>query len=240
MQNIKNALLAKEFIDKLANGINPIDGTEIPEDNILNNARIVRGLFFVSEVLRDEISSSYPPEQEYKPLPAIPVFTEEMREQLKPYEAGSFGTSITELINSQIPDGFVKLKKTTLNRWLLREGFLEKREAENGRGWKKFPTAAGEELGLSNQECFGSHGRYLALLFSPEAQQFIFDNVEALFSAQTMPRKPARAFQPWNEEEIERLKTLVAEGKKPSEIAKELERSRTAVRSRLALLGLLE
>lgn len=43
---------AKDCIDSLANGLNPLDGTPVPEQDIVNNVKISRCLFFVSNVLR--------------------------------------------------------------------------------------------------------------------------------------------------------------------------------------------
>ena len=36
---------AKEYLDKLARGIDPLTGREVPEDKIINNVRISRRLF---------------------------------------------------------------------------------------------------------------------------------------------------------------------------------------------------
>ena len=36
---------AKEYLDKLARGIDPLTGREVPEDEIINNVRISRCLF---------------------------------------------------------------------------------------------------------------------------------------------------------------------------------------------------
>ena len=36
---------AKEYLDKLARGIDPLTGREVPEDEIINNVRISRRLF---------------------------------------------------------------------------------------------------------------------------------------------------------------------------------------------------
>ena len=46
---------AKKYTEKLANGVNPLDGTDIPEDDIVNNERISRCLFYVSDILRQLI-----------------------------------------------------------------------------------------------------------------------------------------------------------------------------------------
>lgn len=48
---------AKTFIDKLANGINPIDDSPVSESDVVNNVRIARCFFFVSDILRQAIES---------------------------------------------------------------------------------------------------------------------------------------------------------------------------------------
>lgn len=42
---------AKMYLDKLAQGINPITNQEVPEDSTLNHIRLARCFFYVSDVL---------------------------------------------------------------------------------------------------------------------------------------------------------------------------------------------
>ena len=51
---------AKHYIDSLANGLNPLDGTPIPEQDVVNNVKISRCLFFVSDVLRKQLDGHEP------------------------------------------------------------------------------------------------------------------------------------------------------------------------------------
>ena len=46
---------AKGYLDKLAKGIDPLTDREVPENDIINNVRISRCLFYVSDVLRQVI-----------------------------------------------------------------------------------------------------------------------------------------------------------------------------------------
>ena len=55
MTELEKIAYAKSFIDKLANGINPLDDTPIPEDDIANNVRLSRCFFYVSGILQKEI-----------------------------------------------------------------------------------------------------------------------------------------------------------------------------------------
>ena len=49
---------AKMYMDQLANGFDPITGREVPEGDIVNNVRLARCFFYVSEVLRKVIENS--------------------------------------------------------------------------------------------------------------------------------------------------------------------------------------
>ena len=52
MTELETIARAKMYIDKLANGINPLDDTAVAENDVVNNVRISRCLFFVSDTLR--------------------------------------------------------------------------------------------------------------------------------------------------------------------------------------------
>ena len=52
MTELEKIEYTKMFIDKLANGINPLDDTPIPENDIANNVRLSRCFFYVSDILR--------------------------------------------------------------------------------------------------------------------------------------------------------------------------------------------
>ena len=49
----KKLRVAIDWISKLANGTNPIDGSTLPDNDIVNNVHISRCLFFVSNLLED-------------------------------------------------------------------------------------------------------------------------------------------------------------------------------------------
>ena len=57
MTELEKIERARMYIDKLANGINPIDDTVVPDGDIINNVRLSRCLFFVSDVLRQVIEN---------------------------------------------------------------------------------------------------------------------------------------------------------------------------------------
>ncbi len=52
MTDIEIMQRAKLYIDKLANGVNPITDKPVSDEDCINNVRITRCLFYVSDVLR--------------------------------------------------------------------------------------------------------------------------------------------------------------------------------------------
>ena len=57
MTELEKIAYAKSFIDKLANGINPIDDSIIPDGDVVNHVRLSRCFFYVSNVLRQVIDN---------------------------------------------------------------------------------------------------------------------------------------------------------------------------------------
>ena len=48
---------AQIYIESLAKGIDPLSGQPVREDDIINNVRISRCLFYVSDVLKKNIET---------------------------------------------------------------------------------------------------------------------------------------------------------------------------------------
>ena len=48
---------AKGYLEKLAQGIDPISDQEIPEDSVLNNVRLARCFFYMSGILDQVIAN---------------------------------------------------------------------------------------------------------------------------------------------------------------------------------------
>lgn len=57
MSESEKLIRAKIYVDNLANGINPIDDSEIPSGNLINDVRLSRCFFFLSDILRQVIES---------------------------------------------------------------------------------------------------------------------------------------------------------------------------------------
>ena len=244
MTELEKIAYAKSFIDKLANGVNPIDNSIIPEGDIVNNVRLSRCFFYVSDVLRQVIenggiASTYPT-REKKPKKQPYTITSE--------QAAMFEYSTTPIPSSEIfkrimevgpQEGVKKFPKRNLTKWLISIDLIEEIEVNGNK--QKRPTVSGEEIGISLEERQGQYGAYFVLLYNIEAQHFIIDNIDALLAFDSGEYKEKMNLnnqgKPWDALQDEKLIELYNEGVPLKDIAVVLKRSEKAISIRLANKG---
>lgn len=176
---------AKQYIDALANGFDPLSGAPVKEDDVINQVRISRCLFYVSGVLQKVIDNGGEIKKQKIPRPKKALFaiSAEQTAQLKPYTSDVSATRIVAVINSIIDtDTMQKLKTTDVTGWLLSIEMLT--EVEDSQGKKrKIPTANGESIGMKETSFVNEQGipqKYT--IYNQNAQQFILDNLEAIIA----------------------------------------------------------
>lgn len=57
MTELEKIERAKVYMDKLANGVNPVDDSVVPDEDVVNNVRLSRCFFFVADVLEQVIEN---------------------------------------------------------------------------------------------------------------------------------------------------------------------------------------
>ena len=236
MTELETLERAKMYLEKLANGINPLDGTIIPDGDVLNDVRLSRCLFYVTDILRQVIDNGGVSPQK-KPKKAAFALPAEARTA---FELSSTPIPISEIskrINSLIDtDSMSKLSYRAIRDWLISVGLLEESTDNNGKAIKR-PTPQGEALGILLESRLGTNGTYFVVVYTLDAQQFILDNLDAVIDMEGSRRE--NQGQPWREEEDRYLTDLYRRDAPIKEIAAELKRSSGAIRARLKKLNLL-
>ncbi len=244
MTELEKIAYAKSFIDKLANGINPLDDSSIPDGDAVNNIRISRCLFYVSDILRQVIENGGIAQSfqvKEKRSKKQPYFL--LPEQAARFEYSDIPITATEIFNriaSVGPqEGVKKFPKGNLTKWLLCLGLIEEIEINNTR--IKRPTDSGKEMGIVLEERQGQYGSYYVILYNRDAQQFIIDNIEAILSFDSGIYREKMNLdnqgKSWDREQDETLMALFNEGRSVKEIAQALKRSEKAIRIRLRNKG---
>lgn len=172
---------AKDCIDSLANGLNPLDGTPVPEQDIVNNVKISRCLFFVSNVLRKQLDGHEPKkvsERDKKPF----YITEEEKLQYVPSKTPIPASGISYKVNEIL--GEKKMRKVsyrTITTWLVKVGLMEEKEISDGK-CRKVPTASGIAMGITTEIRTGVRGEYPCVVYDENAQEFVIDNLNAIMN----------------------------------------------------------
>ena len=179
MNENEKLLKAKSYLDKLANGINPITNELASENDTINNIHISRCLFYVSDVLRNLIENNNNTQK--KKNSKIPFSV--TPQQLADYVFDDNPITVTEItkkLNSLIDTEEMKgIKTTSITNWLIKINMLEYFADENSKN-HKIPTENGIQLGITTQERLGMYGSYKVVLYDSNVQQFILDNIDTI------------------------------------------------------------
>ena len=237
MNEIELIARAKLYIDKMANGIDPLTDSPVTENDTLNKVRVSRCLFFVSDVLRRVLENGgIDPARGKKQLSAF---------KLDPEQAARFGYSsmplrITEIvnhINSLIDtDCMKKLRSSDITGWLVEIGLLENMRTSGGRESKR-PTDRGRQMGISTEFRDMGNYAYEAVVYDINAQHFIIDNLGAAVAANA--GSLSMEGKPWTVEDENTIAEMISSGELMSDIAKRLKRRTSAVRKRAKNMGLI-
>lgn len=192
MDDLKMLYRAKTYIEKLANGIDPVTGAAAADDDLINNVRISRCLFYVADILRQVIENDGVVGRPQK-APAVKKQQFAISFELlshysasdKPIPVSEFTRRVNDLIPPEIP--MVKLKYQSVTQFLIEAGLLTEGVDTDGKR-KKYPTPAGESLGIATEHRVSAGGPYTVVVYERSAQQFLLDNMDAIVAVQNRPR----------------------------------------------------
>lgn len=229
---------AKDYLDKLARGIDPLTDLEVSELDVVRKARISRCLTYVSDVLRRVIENGGIQVRAVKNSEKAP-FALPLEARAR-YPFGDWPATVSVIAQrlNELTDQntMQRLKTTSITWFLLQAGLLFEEIGPSGNKNKR-PTEAGWKLGISTAERSGQNGTYTAVVYDQEAQRFILDNLDAIIARNAVPLHENQG-KPWTPEEDAYLRQAVQADVGVKEMSDTLKRSRAGVRIRLEKLGL--
>lgn len=263
MTELEKIAYAKTFMDKLAQGINPLDDTPVREDDIVNNVRLSRCFFYVSDILRQVIEgggiTASRPVRQSKPEFNLTV---EQRQAFEFSQKPIPVSDITEKLNDMTEDdAMLRLPATAITGWLVTVGMLEIMIGADGKSSKR-PTEQGKAIGILTELRTGQYGTYTTVLYNEEAQRFILDNIDGIIAYRVSEKELRQAAKeekkatrkaekssndltefynrPWTAGHDERLTHLFNLNLSVADMARDLRRTDEGVRARLVVLGLIQ
>lgn len=179
MTELETIARAQMYLEKLANGINPLTNTEVNENDVINNVRISRCLFYTSGILKQIVDNK----GKFKAnIPERTDFTI-TPEQLEHFQYSDTPLSITEItkrINALIDTVYIKeLKSKIILEWLVEIGMFDNIIVNNKT--RRRPSQSGINIGISVEQKINQYGtQYEGVFYNTNAQHFIVDNIEAI------------------------------------------------------------
>lgn len=132
MTELETMQRAKMYMDKLAQGIDPITNQEVPEDSVLNHVRLARCFFYVSDVLGRVIANGGTVGQ-----PVRNIDFSITSEQLARVQIMDYPVRITEFTDALYQAaGDPQMKKPGVKRitdWLMEKGFRPRLPDQTGK-----------------------------------------------------------------------------------------------------------
>ena len=167
---------AKLYMDKLANGMNPLDGEELPEDTLLNDVYLCRTFMFVSgildEVIRNNCMVTKMPNSKKEKF----RITESQRVQIKVTEEAVGVSAIVSRISRVLDKNVRNVTSLKITGWLEAQGLL--RRVTIGGRTQKVATDEGNVLGIETRTVTYGDKEYRKTLYNMNAQGFIIANLE--------------------------------------------------------------
>lgn len=188
MTELEKIAYARSYIQKLANGINPVTGQEVPEGDVVNHVRISRCLFYVSDVL-GQVMGNGGISARKKSVHKLPFQLDHQAREAFQYSESPIPISeITRRINALIrPEEMRKLSYKHILEWLIEIGLLELVTDASGKMVRK-PTRSGEDIGITEEQRQSPRGPYTVVVYSKAAQEFILDNLDGAIGRSHKPK----------------------------------------------------
>ena len=178
---------SKDYLDKLIEGVNPVNGKAISTREVIYDYKVSRQLEFLSEYIKNEIkrlesannASNADAEEELEEF----NLTEKELKKLKYSEKPVSLADVCTMLNKLRPSSKMRKLKAISAIEVLNAFGLINRERR-----KVTPTEEGIKLGIQFKE-FQSNGATLTkVLYSKEAQQFIVDHLKEITEINTTKR----------------------------------------------------
>lgn len=197
---------AKNYLDMLAAGTDPISKESIGGDSVASRPQMQKCFQFVSDILREVLENNglvlLDAEDASPQTPAsVPVTvngnsyelvrkkaafsitTEQRREVLisrLPITPNEFLKNVNRMVN---PSAMEKLSITSVNAWLRKGGYIAEGKTQtviNKTVWK--PTHFAEEIGISEMDVSDAKTGEIKrqLMFSARAQEYLLEHLEEI------------------------------------------------------------
>ena len=174
MKKLETAII---YLQRIADGNNPINNLPATEDSVLNNPNVIRCMFFVREILEEvKKNGGYIGKKAKKndkvdfPLDILNTVT---------YREDKSISRFVEQINESIDESvYKKMNYKLITDWLKWNGFLQEEYNQEFKKTTTMPTEKGLQIGIRAERRSSSRGvEYMLVIYDRQAQEYIIRNM---------------------------------------------------------------
>jgi hypothetical protein len=172
---------AKTVLLKIAKGIDPLTGEAIAETNFLNDPRLIRCFYFITEVLDDVIQGVYRKTRSH--LPDF-IITPEQKQRVT-FPEGKIGVNeFSRQINQSIDiNTSKKLTGVELNKKLKKMGILAEKNLENGKT-RTVTNSNSAKYGFEMENRKFNGVEYEMVVINDQGKKYLLDNIETIMKSE--------------------------------------------------------
>ena len=173
MNEIEIIARAQMYLEKLANGVNPLTDEEVAENDVVNNVRISRCLYYVTGILK-QITTTGSFEIQKSEFSLSAQQLERFAYSQTPLTVSEITKRLNELVN---PLQCSTLKNGVITEWLTEIGMLTNVIINNKS--KKRVTDNGRSVGIISEQRVNHREARMKLFHirQPLKIQFLFLNI---------------------------------------------------------------
>ena len=175
--------VAIKYVQRIADGCNPVSNVPMEDDAILNNPNVIRCMFFIKEVL-EEVHRNDGVIAGKKTKPKKEPFPFEILKEFHYQEDKSISHLLAQ-VHAPIEEMDIKkISPQTVTAWLKSAGYLTVEYCAEVKKESTMPTEKGKQLGIYTEVRDYGNRTYLAVIYNRSAQEFIVENLERIVNGE--------------------------------------------------------
>lgn len=178
--------VAIKYVQRIAEGYNPVNNIVAEEDSVLNNPNVIRCMYFVKDVL-EEVRRNNGMISAKKAKAKKEPFPYEILKEFQ-YQEDKVITNLFIQIHLPLEGKDIKkIPPQRVTKWLRSAEYLTEEFNKTMNKTTTVPTDKGKELGIYTEQRTSSIGNtYLVLMYNRNAQEFIVKNLEAIVNGEVV------------------------------------------------------
>lgn len=187
MKRLETAII---YLQRIADGNNPVNNMPAEDDAVLNNPNVVRCMCFVKEVLEKvqenggKIGGTIIIDR--KKTVGEVVFPFEVLDEFEYREDKGINKLLGQIYEPAKDKSIKKISGQRVNEWLIDSGYVE--EVYNNELKKKIkvPTPKGISIGMTSERVQYDTNVYYTIIYNKNAQEFLIKNMKRFINGEVV------------------------------------------------------